>query len=132
MMKRYRRKMAAFLSSMILAASTILLCVSEKANAAYTVDASYTAAAISVDSSLDAAWSGKVKQLISKVSLGTVSSSSNLSGNFGILWDNTNVYVMADIMDDTVQNDSNTVSGSGGSATNFQKGSIHLNNNVGF
>lgn len=108
-MKKYRRRMAAVMSSM-LAASTLLLCVSEKANAAYTVNAPYAPAAISVDGSLDAAWSGKVTQPISKISLGTVAGSSDLSGNFGILWDNTNVYVMADITDDVVQNDSGTIS----------------------
>ncbi|SFT13583.1 sugar-binding protein [Paenibacillus sp. BC26] len=71
-----------------------------------TFNATQVSSAVTIDGNLDTAWTGKVTNAISKVSIGTVSGSSDLSGNFGVLWDSTNLYVMADINDDTLRNDS--------------------------
>ncbi|AZN41325.1 sugar-binding protein [Paenibacillus albus] len=73
-------------------------------------NASQTATAPTIDGSLDSVWTGKVTNAISKVSLGTISGSSDLSGNFGALWDSTNLYIVADINDDSLRNDSAAIS----------------------
>ncbi|CAM4217749.1 hypothetical protein PAEN110709_02030 [Paenibacillus endophyticus] len=110
MMNKLRRKIAVFLSVALLGGSLFAQNVPERVFAANPANASYTPTEIVVDGSLDTAWNGKVTESIAKVSLGTVAGSSDLSGSFGVMWDSSYVYVMADITDDVVQNDSSTIS----------------------
>jgi chitodextrinase len=66
-----------------------------------------TSAAITIDGVQDAAYNGATSS-ISIVTLGTVSSSADLSGSWEALWDNTNLYFFIDVTDDTKINDSGT------------------------
>ncbi len=63
---------------------------------------------ITVDGTIDAAWDdASVKPMnASKLLSGAVSNSSDLSGYAKLLWDNTNLYFLAVITDDTKINDS--------------------------
>lgn len=77
---------------------------------ALSFQAAQTSTPPTIDGNLDSVWSGQVTNAISKVSIGTVGGASDLSGNFGALWDNTNLYILADINDDSLKNDSAAIS----------------------
>lgn len=63
---------------------------------------------ITVDGTIDAVWNdANVKQMnASKLLSGTVSNAADLSGYAKLLWDNTYLYFLAVVTDDTKQNDS--------------------------
>lgn len=67
-----------------------------------------TPTAITVDGTADAIWANAsvLPASAAKVLSGTVSNSADLSGTFKALWDNTYLYILADITDDTKKNDS--------------------------
>ncbi len=66
-----------------------------------------TSTAIIIDGTMDAAYNGTAYS-INKLTLGTVSSTADLSGTWKALWDNTNLYVFIEITDDIKMNDSGT------------------------
>ena len=59
-----------------------------------------------IDGSIDAVWSNSITSSIDNVTQGKVSSSSDLSGTWDVLWDSNNLYVMVDVRDDSICNDS--------------------------
>jgi hypothetical protein len=61
-----------------------------------------------IDGTIDAIWTDAsvLPASVSKLLTGTVSNTADLSGNFKALWDNTYLYVLADVTDDTKVNDS--------------------------
>lgn len=67
-----------------------------------------TPVAITVDGTADAIWANAsvLPASAAKVLSGTVSNAADLSGTFKALWDNTYLYILADVTDDTQKNDS--------------------------
>lgn len=61
-----------------------------------------------IDGTLDDVWSNAsvLSASATKLLTGTVSNTADLSGSFKALWDNTYLYVLADVTDDTKVNDS--------------------------
>ena len=60
---------------------------------------------IVIDGVVDAAWAGAPVQAVSSLVLGTVSGPADLSASFRALYDDTNLYVLADVADDALVND---------------------------
>jgi xyloglucan-specific exo-beta-1,4-glucanase len=58
-----------------------------------------------IDGTVEAAWTSATSYLISKTT-GTISSGSDCTTTWKGLWDTTNLYILADITDDTKNNDS--------------------------
>jgi hypothetical protein len=87
-------------------------CESERSSITVNVVSTYklykVSSPITVDGTIDAAWDdASVKPMnASKLLSGAVSNSSDLSGYAKLLWDNTNLYFLAVVTDDTKQNDS--------------------------
>lgn len=87
-------------------------CESERSSITVNVVSTYklykVSSPITVDGTIDAAWDdASVKPMnASKLLSGAVSNSSDLSGYAKLLWDNTNLYFLAVITDDTKINDS--------------------------
>jgi len=67
-----------------------------------------TATPITIDGTADAIWSNAsvVAGSASKLLSGTVTNAADLSGSFKALWDNTNLYVLANVTDDALNHDS--------------------------
>lgn len=67
-----------------------------------------TETAISIDGTVDAVWNSAsvVSASASKMLSGTVTNATDLSGNVKALWDNTNLYILANVSDDALRNDS--------------------------
>jgi len=67
-----------------------------------------TTTAITIDGSIDAAWTNAsvVGVTATKVVQGAITNTADLSGTYKALWDNTYLYILADITDDTKINDS--------------------------
>jgi len=65
-----------------------------------------TATAPVIDGSVDSAWSIAPAYSINNITLGTVSSSADLSGTFKAMWDSTNLYYLVEITDDVFMTDS--------------------------
>lgn len=73
------------------------------------VSASRTTTPIVIDGNVDAAWSGRRTQDISKVVLGSVSSRTDLRAHHGVLWDANFLYVLVEVRDDSLMNDSSAI-----------------------
>ncbi len=58
---------------------------------------------------IDNIWNSVEGHVLENVLQGTISNASDLSGEFKLLWDVTNLYVLGDIADDTKTNDSPNV-----------------------
>ena len=67
-----------------------------------------TATPITIDGTVDAIWNNAsvVSASATKLLSGTVTNAADLSGNFKALWDNTNLYVLANVSDDVLKHDS--------------------------
>lgn len=67
-----------------------------------------TATAITIDGTADATWSNAVVTSLSasKLLTGTVTNAADLSGTIKALWDDTYLYVLADVNDESLKNDS--------------------------
>lgn len=65
-----------------------------------------TAQPLLIDGHLDAAWITAGKQSIENPVLGAITDTSDLSGSFRTLWDQNNLYILVDISDDILVNDS--------------------------
>ncbi|WP_018345112.1 glycosyl hydrolase family 8 [Cytophaga aurantiaca] len=61
-----------------------------------------------IDGTIDAIWTTNNSGNLNTVISGTVSNTSDLSGTFKALWDNTYVYVLVDVTDNALINDSGT------------------------
>jgi hypothetical protein len=61
---------------------------------------------IEIDGVQDAAWNTASIATLSKVLSGTVTNNNDLSANFKALWDNTYLYILGEINDQTLTNDS--------------------------
>lgn len=87
-------------------------CESERSSITVNVVSTYklykVASPISVDGTIDAAWNdANVKPMnASKLLSGAVTNANDLSGYAKLLWDNTYLYFLAVVTDDTKQNDS--------------------------
>lgn len=87
-------------------------CESPRAAITVTVSEIYkifkTPVPITIDGSIDAEWNSAEVMPVSasKLLIGTIANSADLSGMFKALWDNTYLYILADINDDTRVNDS--------------------------
>jgi len=70
-----------------------------------------TTTPITIDGSIDAIWNNAsvAPASATKLLTGTVTNSADLSGEFKALWDNTYLYILADVNDDTKINDSENV-----------------------
>lgn len=64
---------------------------------------------IVVDGNREAAWDGRLIQESSKLVVGSVSGRTDLWANSGVTWDASNVYVMVEVTDDVLRNDSSNV-----------------------
>jgi hypothetical protein len=66
---------------------------------------------ITIDGTPDAAWSNAsvLSAAATKLISGAVSNNADLSGNFKALWDDTYLYVLADVSDDVLVNESTNV-----------------------
>ncbi|MGN6647472.1 MAG: glycoside hydrolase family 11 protein, partial [Cytophaga sp.] len=67
--------------------------------------------ALTIDGTPEAPWSNAsvLPAAAAKLIVGTVTNSADLSGNFKALWDDTYLYVLADITDDKLVNESTNV-----------------------
>ena len=87
-------------------------CESARASIVVSVSNNYkiykTATAITIDGTIDASWNNSVvlPQSFTKAITGTVSNSNDISGTFKALWDNTYLYLLGQVTDDTKTNDS--------------------------
>jgi len=63
---------------------------------------------ITIDGTVDAAWTNAsvIAGSATKLLSGTVTNAADLSGSFKALWDNTNLYVLANVTDDALNHDS--------------------------
>jgi len=92
--------------------STANNCESARSSITVNVASTYkifkVSAPLTIDGSIEAVWNdGNVKSMnATKLLSGAVSSSSDLSGYAKLLWDNTYLYFLAVVTDDTKQNDS--------------------------
>ncbi len=107
-MRRSRERLALFRAAALLA-GVFLAAAPGLARAASPVDATRISSPIVVDGHVDTAWEGRLTQGISKVVLGTVSSTADLSGTYGVLWDADNLYLLVEVKDDSLRNDSAAV-----------------------
>ena len=67
----------------------------------------YASTIPTIDGSKESAWTG-VDMDIAKNNLGTVTSDADLSGTWSALWDNDNLYVIVEVTDDQLTDDSET------------------------
>jgi len=67
---------------------------------------SKTSVAPTIDGLVDASWDSYIPTAITKVIQGSVGSSSDLSAQWRALWDNSNLYVLIEVTDNTQENDS--------------------------
>ncbi len=68
-----------------------------------------TTANITIDGVIEAAWADVDGQPFNHTIQGSISSPNDLSGTFKLLWDDTYFYVLAEIVDDAQQNDSDPI-----------------------
>ena len=70
-----------------------------------------TPSPITIDGTVDAIWNNAsvVAGSAAKVVNGTISNAADLSGNFKALWDNTNLYILANVSDETLKHDSQNI-----------------------
>lgn len=61
-----------------------------------------------IDGVSESSWSSINTQTLSKVVLGTVSSSTDLSADYKAMWDNTALYLLVKVKDDMLRNESGT------------------------
>ena len=61
-----------------------------------------------IDGTVDAIWSTNTAGSLNNIISGTITNTADLSGTFKALWDNTYVYVLVDVTDNTLINDSGT------------------------
>ncbi|MBN2138026.1 MAG: DUF1349 domain-containing protein [Sedimentisphaerales bacterium] len=61
-----------------------------------------------IDGAVDSIWSAVPAYSISNVVVGSIKSSSDLSGSWQALWDSSNIYYFIDITDDKLRNNSGT------------------------
>ncbi len=92
---------------------TIDGCESERAIITVTVSAPIEAinvekadSSIQIDGNIDDVWNSVEGHVLENVIQGTVSNASDLSAEFKLLWDATNLYVLGDITDEATINDS--------------------------
>lgn len=87
-------------------------CESSRASITVTVASSYkiyrTDSPITIDGVAEEVWNNMSVSdaAATKVLSGTISNANDLSGSFKALWDNTYLYILADINDQTLTNDS--------------------------
>lgn len=87
-------------------------CESPRASIVVTVSNLYKVYKVNtapvIDGVIDAIWnnSSTVAAPVAKTITGAISGTSDLSGTFKVVWDNTYLYVLADVNDDTKMNDS--------------------------
>lgn len=87
-------------------------CESPRTAISVTVSSTYkiskTNTPIVIDGEIEDNWknSSAVDAVLGKAIVGTVSSGSDLSANVKVLWDNTSLYVLASVTDQTLNNDS--------------------------
>lgn len=87
-------------------------CESSRASITVTVTSSYkiskTDSPIVIDGSVDDIWSNasSTYAVLGKTLTGTISSASDLSASFKAMWDDTYLYVLANVTDQTLNNDS--------------------------
>lgn len=65
-----------------------------------------TAASITIDGTIDGAWSSADTNGINTLILGAVDNPTDLSGSWRALWDSTYLYVLVEVSDESLQNDS--------------------------
>ena len=70
------------------------------------VDIAVTSTAPSIDGSVDALWDSQPEHSLDNVLIGSVSGSSDLSATWKAVWDADNLYVLIDVNDDNLINDS--------------------------
>ena len=69
-----------------------------------------TSTPITIDGTVDAIWNNAsvLPANATKLLSGTVTNAADLSGNCKVLWDNTNLYLLANVTDDILKHDSQT------------------------
>ncbi|MGN6645544.1 MAG: sugar-binding protein, partial [Cytophaga sp.] len=67
-----------------------------------------TGSAPTIDGTVEGLWNNYGSSTIGKTISGTVSSSSDLSGNWKAMWDASNLYVLVQVTDDVKRNDGGT------------------------
>ena len=94
---------------------TLTGCEGERAEITVNVSQKYkifkVSIPIAIDGTIEASWSNAsiLPAAAAKLLSGTFTNSADLSGNFKALWDDTYLYVLADITDDTKTNESTNV-----------------------
>ncbi|WP_440237560.1 glycosyl hydrolase family 8, partial [Cytophaga sp.] len=67
-----------------------------------------TSTAPAIDGTVDAIWSSNNAGSLNNIISGTITNAADLSGTFKALWDNTYIYLLVDVTDNTLINDSGT------------------------
>jgi hypothetical protein len=79
---------------------------SEEAPAAVAAKIAQAASAPVIDGQVDEIWNQAVAHNILNVNRGQVDSPQDLSGSFRLMWDEANLYLLAEVTDDALVNDS--------------------------
>lgn len=99
----------SMINVVVLVAGLLAVSMPRAAKAANQAEAVRVASPITIDGAAESAWYGRLTSAVTNVVLGSVASSSDLSGNYGLLWDNTNLYLLVEVQDDSLRNDSAAV-----------------------
>ncbi len=87
----------------------IWMFTTEPAGSGYDVDIPQTEAPPVIDGAIDTLWSDAPVKGFPYVVAGSISGDSDLSGTWRVLWDVNNLYLLAEVTDDSLINDSSAV-----------------------